>query len=128
PVAVDAGQLGRQLCYLLFQLWQALSLPGDALQVAAGNPYGITIGPAHLAVVALAAEQLDLLPGTECADDAVTVGRATAHVAGQAIADPARAGGGLLGLGWQADGQQAAQQTGAERGHLQRGKGRGTAV
>lgn len=65
PGVVDAVQLGGQGGHLLFQLRQALGLAGNLLQVAAGNPHGAAVLAAHLAVVALGAKQLDLLPGGE---------------------------------------------------------------
>ena len=128
PGVVDAVQLGGQGGHLLFQLRQALGLAGNLLQVAAGNPHGAAVLAAHLAVVALGAKQLDLLPGGEGADDAIAIGGTAAHESGQAVAHPARVAGRLLGLRRGAGRQQAAEQAGSDDAVLERGKSGGDAT
>src|SRR3546814_11481558 len=79
--------------HLLLQLRQAFGLAGNRLQVAAGDPDTVAVAAAYPAVVALGLKQLDLLSGTEGADDAVALGWADAHIG---ISEERRVGKGGL--------------------------------
>src|SRR5690606_2829657 len=119
PAVVDTFQLGAQLGHLLLQLRQALGLAGQLLQITAGNPNTAAVLAAHLTVVALGAQQFDLLPRTQRTDNPIAIGGTAAHIGWQAVTDPAQ----RPGTG--AATPQRAQQTGRERRMTEGGRNSG---
>ncbi|MNH22402.1 hypothetical protein D3C79_822580 [compost metagenome] len=84
------------------------------MQVAGEDPHQVTVLSAHLAVVALTADEGQLLSGFECADDAMAVGRAAAYIGAQAVTDPARIAGRLLGMHGGGESHQSGDQGAAQ--------------